>query len=573
MTSADDLVLQLLVEKEMISEEELNDIRAKVAASDMELKGDTGVIEWLEEYKIISNNQILEMLANEFNMELVNLDEISVDREALEVVPLDLAQKYHVFPLEVTESDVELAICDPIDVDTTDSLSHLLNRTVTPRLASREAIDRCISLHYEVEEQSEVSAFYSELGGEEGEEGADVVVPTGPSSDAEGPIIKYVESVIIDAIRRRASDIHLEPLEKKFRVRFRVDGRLQEMEAPPKRLQPAIISRVKLMANVSIAEKRLPQDGRIAIKARGKQIDLRVSSLPTAFGESIVMRILDKEGLNLGLPQLGFLSDDQKTFEKIIAMPDGVFLVTGPTGSGKSTTLYSALNYINHPDRKIITVEDPVEYEMTGINQVQVRRDVGMTFSAALRSMLRQAPNVIMVGEIRDLETAEIAVNAALTGHMVYSTLHTNDAPGAVTRMIDIGVKPFLVSAALRAVLAQRLVRRICKSCIQPDEPDPKHIQLLGLTTEQIQEAQFSRGAGCPACNGTGYKGRFGIFEMFTVTEEIGQMIYESKTLVEVRQKARELGMRNMREDGVRKVMAGMTTFDEVLRATVNDPS
>lgn len=557
----------------MISEEELNDIRAKVAASDMELKGDTGVIEWLEEYKIISNNQILEMLANEFNMELVNLDEISVDREALEVVPLDLAQKYHVFPLEVTESDVELAICDPIDVDTTDSLSHLLNRTVTPRLASREAIDRCISLHYEVEEQSEVSAFYSELGGEEGEEGADVVVPTGPSSDAEGPIIKYVESVIIDAIRRRASDIHLEPLEKKFRVRFRVDGRLQEMEAPPKRLQPAIISRVKLMANVSIAEKRLPQDGRIAIKARGKQIDLRVSSLPTAFGESIVMRILDKEGLNLGLPQLGFLSDDQKTFEKIIAMPDGVFLVTGPTGSGKSTTLYSALNYINHPDRKIITVEDPVEYEMTGINQVQVRRDVGMTFSAALRSMLRQAPNVIMVGEIRDLETAEIAVNAALTGHMVYSTLHTNDAPGAVTRMIDIGVKPFLVSAALRAVLAQRLVRRICKSCIQPDEPDPKHIQLLGLTTEQIQEAQFSRGAGCPACNGTGYKGRFGIFEMFTVTEEIGQMIYESKTLVEVRQKARELGMRNMREDGVRKVMAGMTTFDEVLRATVNDPS
>jgi general secretion pathway protein E/type IV pilus assembly protein PilB len=403
----------------------------------------------------------------------------------------------------------------------------------------------------------------------------DLDLPTGEEGDVgedEAPIIRYVHMVISEALKRRASDIHMEPLEKRFRVRYRIDGVLHEVENPPKRLQPSIISRIKLMADVSIAEKRVPLDGRINIKVGPKVIDLRVSTLPTAFGESIVMRILDKEGLNLGLPQLGFFSDDQATFERIIAMPDGVFLVTGPTGSGKSTTLYSALNCINHPDRKIITVEDPVEYEMPGVNQVQVRRDVGMTFSAALRSMLRQAPNIIMVGEIRDKETAEIAINAALTGHMVFSTLHTNDAPSAISRLVDIGIKPFLVAAALRAVLAQRLVRRICPNCKQAHTPDEKLLSSLGIRSDQALDANFMLGKGCPKCNSTGFRGRVGVFEMFTMSEELQQMVYENASLVALRNKSKEMGMRTMREDGIRKVIAGVTTPEEVLHSTVAEP-
>ena len=391
------------------------------------------------------------------------------------------------------------------------------------------------------------------------------------ASEEEAPIIRYVHKLITEAVRRRASDIHLEPLEKRFRVRYRIDGVLIEVENPPKRLQPSIISRLKLMANISIAEKRIPQDGRIQIAYEKKDIDLRVSSLPTVYGESIVMRILDKEGLRLGLPELGFFSDDQTVFERVVSMADGIFLVTGPTGSGKSTTLYSAINFLNHPDRKIITVEDPVEYQMSGVNQVQVKREVGMTFAAALRSMLRQAPNIIMVGEIRDLETAEIAINASLTGHMVFSTLHTNDAASAVTRLVDIGVKPFLVSASLRAVLAQRLVRKSCAQCKESYIPDSKVLQALNINEIEAAKMSFMKGRGCPKCNGIGYKGRMGLFEIFLVNEELQQMVYEGRTLVEIRQKARELGMRTMREDGIRKISSGLTTPDEVLKVTMNE--
>ena len=393
----------------------------------------------------------------------------------------------------------------------------------------------------------------------------------GQVSEEDAPIIKYVHSLIKDALEMRASDIHMEPLEKKFRIRYRIDGKLQEQQDPPKRLQPSIISRTKLMANVSLAEKRVPLDGRINVQVGEKVIDLRVSTLPTVHGESIVMRILDKESLSLGLPQLGFFSDDQSVFEKVINMPDGIFLVTGPTGSGKSTTLYSALNTINKPDRKIITVEDPVEYEVPGINQVQVRSDVGMTFSAALRAMLRQAPNIVMVGEIRDLETAEIAINASLTGHMVFSTLHTNDAPSAVSRLIDMGVKPFLVSASLRAALAQRLVRSICQNCKQPYQPSQSELSVLGLTAEQAEGASFMRGEGCPKCGDKGYRGRKGVFEIFVVNQELEEMIYNNVSIVELRKKAREMGMRSMREDGYRKVMAGVTTLDEVLMVTTEE--
>ncbi|MFW6217652.1 MAG: GspE/PulE family protein [Verrucomicrobiota bacterium] len=534
---------------------------------------DTRALEHLVAEDQVSQWKIAEVLAEEFNMDLVDLSEVRVSDEALRVVPYSLANRYKVFPLEVSDSEAEIAICDPLDMDAIDSISHVIKRSVLTRVAPLEAIEAAIRENYDASRSSdEVSEIFAGMEGGETEEGGDVKfeLPTGEdASEEEAPIIRYVHMVISEALKRRASDIHLEPLEKRFRVRYRIDGVLHEVENPPKRLQPSIVSRIKLMSNVSIAEKRVPQDGRINIKVGQKVIDLRVSTLPTAFGESIVMRILDKESLRLGLPELGFFSDDQAHFERIISLPDGIFLVTGPTGSGKSTTLYSALNYINHPDRKIITVEDPVEYEMTGVNQVQVRRDVGMTFSAALRSMLRQAPNIIMVGEIRDKETAEIAVNASLTGHMVFSTLHTNDAPGAVSRLIDIGIKPFLVSASVRAVMAQRLVRRICPNCKKPAHPEERLLNSLGIRPDQAADASFMEGEGCAKCSSTGFRGRIGVFEMFNINEELQQMIYEEASLVALRAKAREMGMRTMREDGVRKVIAGVTTPHEVLHATV----
>ena len=571
MTSADEFVLQLLTDKGLLEESTIETARAKVNESEYDGSEDTAALEALVADHSINQQQIADVLAEEFNMETVNLADVRVSTEALEIVPFELANRYKVIPLEVDDSEAELAVFDPLDMDAIDSISHVIKRSITCRVAPLEEIEKAIHQYYEGAKVGAVDDIFS------GIEDPDAVptqidLPSGEdASEEEAPIIKYVHMVISEALNRRASDIHMEPLEKRFRVRYRIDGVLHEVENPPKRLQPSIVSRIKLMSNVSIAEKRVPQDGRININVGAKIIDLRVSTLPTAFGESIVMRILDKESLNLGLPQLGFFSDDQAAFERIIALPDGVFLVTGPTGSGKSTTLYSALNCINHPDRKIITVEDPVEYEMPGVNQVQVRRDVGMTFSAALRSMLRQAPNIIMVGEIRDKETAEIAINAALTGHMVFSTLHTNDAPSAVSRLIDIGIKPFLVAAAVRAVLAQRLVRRNCPNCRVPFEHDEKLLNSLGIRSDQITDASFMKGEGCVKCSGTGFRGRVGVFEMFQVNEELQSMIYEEASLVALRDKAREMGMRNMREDGIRKVIGGITTPQEVLHATVSD--
>lgn len=571
MTSADEFVLQLLTDKGIVESAAIEDARVKAAEQGGDGNPDTAALDWLVTENIVTQVQIAKALAEEFNMDFVELADIRVSNEALELLPYDLANRYKVFPLEADDNELELAVCDPLDMDAIDSISHVIQRSITSRVAPLEEIEKAIHQYYDSAQAENVDSLFT---GTEEEGKGDLDLPTGEEGDLsedEAPIIRYVHMVISEALKRRASDIHMEPLEKRFRVRYRIDGVLHEVENPPKRLQPSIVSRIKLMSDVSIAEKRVPLDGRINIKVGPKVIDLRVSTLPTAFGESIVMRILDKEGLNLGLPELGFFSDDQATFERIIAMPDGVFLVTGPTGSGKSTTLYSALNCINHPDRKIITVEDPVEYEMPGVNQVQVRRDVGMTFSAALRSMLRQAPNIIMVGEIRDKETAEIAINAALTGHMVFSTLHTNDAPSAVSRLVDIGIKPFLVAAALRAVLAQRLVRRICPNCKQPHTPDEKLLSSLGIRSDQALDANFMKGAGCPKCNSTGFRGRVGVFEMFTMSEELQQMVYEDASLVALRSKSKEMGMRTMREDGIRKVIAGVTLAEEVLHSTVGE--
>lgn len=523
----------------------------------------------------IEGRQITEILADEFGMDMVEPGQMKPTETALGSMSRSLAIRYHAFPLSREGSTLNVAIADPLDMDGVDSLSHVLQLSIEPCVALREEIDAAIEKYYGSEDS--VENMLSQMSDDgEGGPGLDELVDKIGGGDntvqeSDAPIIKLVYKIISEAIRRRASDIHLEPLDKRFRVRYRIDGVLHEVDNPPKRLQLAIISRLKIMAEISIAEKRIPQDGRINLVLADKEFDFRVSSLPTEHGESIVMRILDKEGLLLGLPELGFFSDDQAQMEKFISLPDGIFLVTGPTGSGKTTTLYACLNYINRPDRKIITVEDPVEYRLAGINQVQVRTEVNMTFSSALRSMLRQAPNIIMLGEIRDLETAEIAINASLTGHMVFSTLHTNDAPSAVTRLVDIGVKPFLVAASLRAAMAQRLVRRICPKCKKPDTPDASQLRALNMTESQVAAASFMRGEGCDHCNGTGYRGRMTIVEIFTVTEEIERLIYENATATAVRRKAREGGMRSLREDGIRKVTSGLTTPVEVVSVTVGD--
>ncbi len=573
MTSADDFVLQLIQDKALVPPDIIKLGREQLVSEGVPPTDiDSKLIDLIVDKRYCKYEDITYLLSQEFNIPLISLQDIRVDESVLKLLPQDILRKYNVFPISSSGGQLELAISDPMDMDSVDDISHILNMSVDLRLASPEEIKRAIDDHFGVNAYGDV--FGEEIAGQNSSAAAGNTLATGNEagvSEEEAPIIRYVHKLITEAVKRRASDIHLEPLEKRFRIRYRIDGVLIEVENPPKRLQPSIISRLKLMANISIAEKRVPQDGRIQITFNNKEIDLRVSSLPTVYGESIVMRILDKEGLRLGLPELGFFSDDQAVFERIVGMADGIFLVTGPTGSGKSTTLYSALNFLNHPDRKIITVEDPVEYQMTGINQVQVRREVGMTFAAALRSMLRQAPNIIMIGEIRDLETAEIAINASLTGHMVFSTLHTNDAPSAVTRLVDIGVKPFLVSASLRAALAQRLVRKICTNCKSVYAPDPRTLQAIGINEIEAAKITFYHGDGCPKCNGIGFKGRMGIFEIFIVNEELQQMIYEGRTLVELRTKARELGMRSMREDGIRKVGGGLTTADEVLKVTLNE--
>jgi len=567
VTSADDFVLQLLQDKGIVTARTVASARGQIKPGTPPEQEPSAILDVLVEANNITADQVFEMLAQEFNMELAHLTEASPTSEVLALIKRDLAVRYKVFPMRLEGKQLDLAVCDPLNMDSVDSLSKMLNLTITTHLASVKEIDDAIAQYYPLAAGSQYGDLFQ--GEMAAEQEAKIENVGKIEKEADAPIVKYVTLLITEAIKRRASDIHLEPLEKRFRVRYRIDGVLLEIENPPKRLQAPITSRLKLMANVSLSEKRIPQDGRIQVHVGKKEIDLRVSVLPTVYGESIVMRILDKEGLKLGLPELGFFSDDQSVFERIVGMPDGIFLVTGPTGSGKSTTLYSALNYINHPDRKIITVEDPVEYQMNGINQVQVRREVEMTFARALRAMLRQAPNIIMIGEIRDFETAEIAINASLTGHMVFSTLHTNDAPSAVTRLVDIGVKPFLVSASLRAAMAQRLVRKVCQACKKPYLPEQSELFSIGLTEAQASQATFMKGEGCQRCLGTGFRGRMGVFEIFVVNNEMQSMIYEGANLVQLRQKTREQGMRNMREDGIRKITSGLTTVEEVVSATM----
>lgn len=567
MQHNEEYVLRVLEDGGLVTRHQTDSARSR-------LNGELGVVDVLIEDGILSDAEVSRTLAAQAHMDWIDISSMVIPPQVISQIRGEDARRFKVIPVSFGETGLVVAVGNPLDIDTMDSLSFLLQRELELVCTSPRKIREALIKYYGTADEA-ADVLQKKIGedvdlGLEFGDGAEAAAV----DEADAPIVRLVSMLLIEAHRAGASDIHLEPLDKKFRVRFRIDGVLQEMQAPPKRLQSAILSRLKIMTgSMSIAEKRLPQDGRIQVKIKKKPLDLRVSTIPTNHGESIVMRLLDKSSLTLGLPQLGFLSDDQETFERLVKLPDGILLVTGPTGSGKTTTLYACLNYINKPDRKIITVEEPIEYQMTGINQVQVNTEIGMTFPAALRSILRQAPNIIMIGEIRDLETASIATNASLTGHLVFSTLHTNDAPSAVARLIDLGVQPFLVASSVRAVMAQRLIRRLCNNCKQPGELTDTELRALQIEPGHLSETQVMKPVGCEECRHIGYKGRMGIFENFVIDDEVRHLINKRTSTFVLRQRARELGMRTLREDGVRKVLAGFTSADEVISITVGDVS
>jgi type II secretory ATPase GspE/PulE/Tfp pilus assembly ATPase PilB-like protein len=552
--SNEDYLLELIADHGLITPDDVNIYRTN-------LVGSQSVIELMIQENKITEEQVARVCAESSSVDFIDLAHTPIAPDIFNTIPEDIVRRFKAVPVSESGGYLVVALADPLNFEVLDTLPHIIGREITPVCATPSAIEQTIKHNYGAsdDEEDKIEEGLS-WGGEDDTDANDA------------PIIKLVSHILIEAFKLRASDIHIEPLEKSLRVRYRVDGKLIEIDNHPRKLLPAIVARLKVMSgSMSIAEKRLPQDGRIQIQVSGKDVDLRVSSVPSNHGESIVMRILDKTSLMLGLPELGFLSDDQDTFKKMIGLPDGIILVTGPTGSGKTTTLYACLNVINRPDKKIITVEDPVEYEMPGINQVMVRTEIGMTFGAALRAMLRQAPNIIMIGEIRDQETANIAINAALTGHLVFSTLHTNDAPSAIARLADIGVKKFLIASAIRAIIAQRLVRKLCPVCKAPTELSERELRMLNIDGAQMKDSSIFGAVGCEECRTNGYKGRMGLFEIFKIDDEVSHMINDNLSSPQLRKRARELGMRTLREDGIRKVLSGMTSAEEVIGVTMAD--
>lgn len=531
----------------------------------------------LKRLAFLSEEDLLDFLSRKYGIPVINLQRVEVTEEITKLVRKDIATKYLVFPVRKVGNTLTLALSDPTVVLAIDDVQFATGLHVIPVLASDTAIREAIDKHY-----VDSAARLDELLKGEKQAGTDAlelvdrsaqkVDLTEVSEEAgEAPVIRFVNLILADAIRKRASDIHLEPYEKVFRVRYRIDGVLHDVMAPPKQMEAAILSRVKIMGNMDIAERRLPQDGRISVKFSSKEVDLRVSSLPTIFGEKIVMRILDKSGVVLDLTKLGFDEDDMERFRKAIQTPYGMILVTGPTGSGKSTTLYAAVSTINSPEINILTAEDPVEYNLLGVNQVHVREDIGMTFQAALRAFLRQDPDVILVGEMRDTETAQIAIRAALTGHLVFSTLHTNDAPSTVTRLLDMGIVPFLVSSSLLMVVAQRLCRRICPDCREQIELPLSVLLDVGFRPEEAESIKVFKGVGCSNCANTGYRGRMAIHEILYINAELQEAIVKLRPANELKEIAIKHGMRTLRQSGLRKVALGLTTLDEIIRVTFAD--
>ncbi len=513
-----------------------------------------------------SANDVISAMAEHHGLQAINLDEVTVPAAVVELVPESVARENVILPLSSENGMLKVIMSDPMDLDTIQKLTFILNKDIQPVLAPREQIIESINRYYGQSETESVDSMLAEF--------TDTAIDTteteaaasaNDNNESDAPIVKLVNLMIQEAVQLRASDIHVEPFADRIRIRYRIDGVLVERDSPPKRLLPAMMSRIKIMGSIDISEKRRPQDGRIKFHMAGKFYDLRVSIIPTNHGQGACLRILDRANIQVNIRDLGFSEEDYARFQQIIKRPNGIFLVTGPTGSGKTTTLYSALNELNRPDRKIITAEDPVEYYLPGINQVEVKHSIGLNFARIIRAMLRQAPNIILVGEIRDVETAEIAIQASLTGHLVFSTLHTNDAPSAITRLIDIGVQPFLVASSLIAVMAQRLVRYICPKCKEPDMPSKAELQAAGISPEQAASATFMRGRGCAHCNHTGYRGRKGIFEMMKMTGPVREMTFKRESTIVIRRQARLNGMRTLLEDGVGKAMRGLTTLDEVL--------
>ena len=562
----------LLVNEGLISQEQLQRALSEQKGSNEKL----GTI--LVRLQFIHEDQLIGFLSRQYGIPSITLSQLDIDPDVVRLVPAQIARKYEVLPVKRTGNALTLAMADPTNVFALDDVAFMTNLQVLPVVASQGAIRQTIERIYEPQ-LSALSEVITALEGEAPDvelvEGGEDVAPSKidifelKDASEEAPVVKLVNLILTDAIRRGSSDIHLEPYEKVFRVRYRIDGVLQEMMAPPKRLEPALLSRVKIMSNLDIAERRLPQDGRIKIRYSNREIDLRVSTLPTIYGEKIVMRILDKEALTLDLSKLGFDDWSMENFKKAIHQPYGMILITGPTGSGKTTTLYSAVHTINSPDINIMTAEDPVEYNLKGINQVQINEEIGRTFAAVLRSFLRQDPDVILVGETRDLETAQIAIRAALTGHLVFSTLHTNDAPGTIARLQDMGIPPFLVASSILMVMAQRLARRVCKECRDPYEADEESLSAYGHVPQGLGKVTLYKGKGCQACNFTGMKGRTAIYEVMPVTPEIRELILRGATTTETRDLATQQGMKTLRQAGLLKVLEGQTTAEEILRVTL----
>ena len=517
-----------------------------------------------------TSEQVMEAMATKEGYEFFDLRDVPSPPHVVELVPESVARENAVIPLEVDEDgSLKVLVSDPFDYETFEKLQFILNRKVNIALATRESILEAINRNYGqmgdesadsmLQEFTDTAIDFTETE-EDATDDDDVV------DESSAPIVRLVQLMIAEAVQLRASDLHIEPFEDRVRIRYRIDGVLVERDSPPRRLLGALLSRVKILARMDIAERRRCQDGRIKITAAGKELDLRVSMLPTSHGQSCVMRLLDKDNIKIGIRQLGLSDKDYKVFRGLIRRPNGILLVTGPTGSGKTTTLYAAMNELNRPDRKIITAEDPVEYYLPGINQVEVKHSIGLDFAAIIRSMLRQAPNVILVGEMRDYETASMGIQASLTGHLVFSTLHTNDAPGAVTRMVDMGVPSYLVAGSVIGIMAQRLVRVICGKCKQPDTPSDRELRAAGVTPEQAATATFMTGRGCNHCGNSGYRGRLGIFELMTMTSRIRELAFQGASTQAIREEAVKGGMSTLYDDGLKKVFEGITTIEELFR-------
>jgi type IV pilus assembly protein PilB len=538
----------------------------------------------------VREEDVTALLSKQYGVPAINLAQFDIDPAVIKLVPAETAQKYQIIPISRAGATLTIAMTDPTNVFAMDDIKFMTGYNVEPVVASEAAVLEAIEKYYGGPSQNapapaqpstlEIATRALEELPQAAEGDVELLedmqeldVAQLERQSGEAPVIRLVNLMLVSAIQRGASDIHIEPYEREFRVRFRIDGILYNVMAPPMKLRDAITSRIKILAKLDIAEKRLPQDGRIQIRyndnGRSKQIDFRVSSLPTLFGEKIVLRLLDREKLMLDMTKLGFENESLVKFERAILKPWGMCLVTGPTGSGKTNTLYSAISRLNTPETNIMTAEDPVEFNLPGVNQVQVRDQIGLNFAAALRSFLRQDPNIILVGEIRDFETAEIAVKAALTGHMVLSTLHTNDAPSTINRLMNMGIEPFLVASSVNLICAQRLVRRVCTHCKTPHPVPPQALVDVGFDPEQAETVIPVRGAGCEKCNGTGYKGRIGLYEVMEITDEIRELILVGASAIELRRKAAEEGMISLRQSGLRKIADGTTTIEEVVRETV----